>query len=75
MGCGCCSCQCTNAVDTLTAQDDVLISRQCRSKAVEANYFLSRLVDNIALTKDGNNLTVTLTFADNTTKSSTVSLV
>ncbi len=74
-GGGSCGCHCYNVADALTSTDDVVISDRCRERVVKGTWFLSRLVESVALTKDGNNLTVTLTMADGSTKASTVSLV
>ena len=70
-------CNGSNVKEELENTDVVTVEDRCRRRGVEASFFLSRLIDSAtppALSIDGQNLTLTTTFADGSTQTSTITL-
>lgn len=71
-------CNGSNVKETLESSDVVTVEDRCRRRGVEADFFLSRLIDKDTapvLTVEGQTLKLTITLADGTTlESNTVTL-
>jgi len=52
----------------------IYVEERCSTRGVDPEYFLSRLLESFAVTVNGQQLTVTMTMADGSIKTQTVTL-